>query len=81
MSDTVFQSRANPRGESDQFIVELPFAEVESGIFLVVDALELDKRGVLVLVSETSSVTGEDSLSVKTAHGDELRFWSDFLKK
>jgi len=54
------------------------FAKVEGGVFLVVDALELDERGLLVLVSETSSVTGEDSLSVKTAHGEELRFWSDF---
>jgi len=54
------------------------FAVVEDGIFLGVDALELDKRGLFVRVSETSSVTGEDSLSVKTAHGEELSFWSDF---
>lgn len=56
------------------------FAKVEGGVFLVVDALELDERGLLVLVSETSSVTGEDSLSVKTAHGEELRFWSDLIR-
>jgi len=54
------------------------FAEVESSVFLVVDTLEFDEGALLVLVSETSSVTGEDSLSVKTAHGEELRFWSDF---
>ena len=57
---------------------KLPFAEVEGGVFFVVDTLELDESSLLVLVSETSSVTGEDTLSVKTAHIEELRFWSDF---
>jgi len=55
------------------------FSKVKLSIFLVVNTLKLDERGFFVLIAKTTSVTGEDTLSVKTAHDDELKFfWSDF---
>ena len=43
------------------------FAQVELGLLLVEDALDLEQSGVLVLVTQTTLVSCEDSLGVEPA--------------
>ena len=45
------------------------FAQVELGGRLVLDALNLDERGVLILVAKATFVSHDNSADIQTANG------------
>lgn len=55
--------------ETLKAIFDSPLSEVEFCGLAVSNSLDFDKGRVLVLITESTSVSGENTLSVQAAHG------------